>query len=781
MSRFRVLHLRASNFAGGPEQQLLRYAESERDGCYEVYLGSFIGGGDGSDFLRAAEARGLQILSLPTRNFGPRSGMTTLMRELQIRKIDLLCTHGFKADVLGVLAGRSARVPVACFLRGWTRENFKVRIYEVAERLALRFADRIVCLSELQATKLSRRTTLSNKVRIVRNAIDVAAIDEAYRISSRREVRRRFGLPQNCLVVASGGRLSPEKGTCDFLEASSIIGPQFKEARFLIFGEGVLRQQLELKAYRLGIRDQVSFVGFERDLRRLLPGIDLLVNPSHSEEMPNIVLEGMAAGIPIVATAVGALEEIAGPERALCLVPPAQPKILAEAIGGVLGQPLRAKEMAQMGRSRVERVYSLAEQRCQFHALYQEFLDFSHLGSMNLAQNRVPAGEQDSVPLPVARYPDMPPFLSVVIPVRQEELHIGAVLAELENQDYPHDRLEVLVADGNSTDGTAKVVEEFARQTSVCVRLLRNPVQLSSAGRNVGLRKARGEYIIFIDGHCHIPSKTLLRDVVELFEKTRADCLSRPQPLTMPGNDLFQEVVAHARATFLGHGWDSTIYATDVEGFVSPQSSGAIYRRNVFERIGYYDDDFDACEDVEFNHRVFKAGLRSYLHPRLTVHYRPRGTLRSLWIQMIRYGRGRFRLLCKHRDCVSLSQIIPAGLWLGLVLGGIASLMSAWAGGILVSILAVYLGTVFYFSFRLAIRFGRQYLLWAPAIYVTIHLGLGAGLLTGTWAMFSRRDKAPKRAGVGVLATPMFASPDQPARKQDKFSNSTTSSPFAAK
>src|ERR1700680_1163159 len=105
----------------------------------------------------------------------------------------------------------------------------------------------------------------------------------------------------------------------------------------------------------------------------------------------------------------------------------------------------------------------------------------------------------------------MLPFLSIVMPVRQEELHIGAVLAELEIQDYPHDRIEVLVVDGNSTDGTEKVVKEFAQQSSFSVRLLHNPAQLSSAGRNVGVRNARGAYVIFIDGHLHVASKTLLR------------------------------------------------------------------------------------------------------------------------------------------------------------------------------------------------------------------------------------------------------------------------------
>jgi hypothetical protein len=95
---------------------------------------------------------------------------------------------------------------------------------------------------------------------------------------------------------------------------------------------------------------------------------------------------------------------------------------------------------------------------------------------------------------------------------------------------------------------------------------------------------------------------------------TRIACAAR-SPSPAPETLLFQDVLAHARATPLGHGRDSTIFSLDQEGPVNPMSAGALYRRSVFDRIGYYDESFDACEDVEFNYRVWKAGL--------TVDYQP--------------------------------------------------------------------------------------------------------------------------------------------------------------
>ncbi len=740
MNRPRILHLRASNFVGGPEQQLLRHAESERDGAWDILLGTFVGPKEGADFLQIIEARSLAAVSLPADSLG--SSFRALVHIIREERIGLLCTHGYKADILGLLACRIADIPLACFLRGWTGENRKVRLYEAVDCFALRFADRVVCLSGSQAKKLSARSTLAGKIRVVSNAIDVPAIGPEIRLRARSDLRERFALPQGCVVVATGGRLSPEKGIGDFLQAISQIHCQFPDVRFLIFGDGILRQQLEHSAHLYGLQSLVTFAGFHRDLRHLLPGLDLLVNPSLSEEMPNIILEGMAAGIPVIATAVGGVEDVVGSEGALRLVPAAKPEILANVIGELLSEPLRAKELAQMGRRRVEQTYSLTEQKAQFHALYQELLFSPKTDFTTVVPNRMSAGSASSkVKVAVCRE-DEAPFLSIVMPVRNEELHIGAVLAELEIQDYPHNRFEVVVADGNSTDGTAKVVQEFDERASLSVRLLENPAQLSSAGRNVGARSARGEFVIYIDGHCHIPNKTLLRDAVELFERTGADCLCRPQPLTMPGNTPFQTVVADARATALGHGHDSTVHVIDWEGFVNPSSAGALYRRRVFDRIGYYDENFDACEDVEFNYRVFKSGLRSYLSPRLAVLYHPRSDLRSLWRQMMRYGRGRCRLIKKHHDAFSIPQIIPAAFVAWLVLGLAASVFFGPVAEGFATSLLVYAFVVLYFSSRLGVRYGWRHFVLAPFIYITIHLGLGAGFLAEAFQVRVARIKS---------------------------------------
>ena len=239
------------------------------------------------------------------------------------------------------------------------------------------------------------------------------------------------------------------------------------------------------------------------------------------------------------------------------------------------------------------------------------------------------------------------PLISVIMPVRNERKTLPALLNALVSQEYPKDLFEILVADGRSDDGTREYVVGYGLSSPVVVRLVDNPAIRSGPGRNAGISQARGEFIVFVDGHCHIPSLSLLLDTVRLFDESRADCLCRPQPLSAPTGKPMGRVIANVRASSLGHGRDSLIYDMQYSGFVDPASSGASYRRHVFEAIGRYDESFDACEDVEFNTRVREAGMTAYTDPALAVYYEPRSSLKALFLQMSRYGRGRVRLARK--------------------------------------------------------------------------------------------------------------------------------------
>jgi succinoglycan biosynthesis protein ExoA len=327
--------------------------------------------------------------------------------------------------------------------------------------------------------------------------------------------------------------------------------------------------------------------------------------------------------------------------------------------------------------------------------------------------------------------------LAVIMPVLNEEKYIGRTLEQIYQQDYPMDKVEIVVVDAGSTDRTREIAESFKNRFG-SLKVLDNPVQRPSSGKNLGIKNTTAPYVVVLDGHIYLPSKNLLRDIVDLFKTTGAKCMCRPQPLMPPNISEFEMAVALCRGSAMGHKPGSEIYS-ESEGEVDPTSSGAMYARSVFEKIGYFDENFDACEDVDFNYRIKKAGLKSFLSPRLKVSYYPRSSIGALWRQMVRYGKGRFRFAFKHREFSLFQWLAGAGVF-GFFLLMFLSLFSSTIASAFRTVTALYLLVVVFFSFFLTVK--HKYLgclLYGPLILPTIHFGLGAGFLSGLYGQFVER------------------------------------------
>ncbi|MCX5799985.1 MAG: glycosyltransferase family 2 protein [Candidatus Eisenbacteria bacterium] len=334
-----------------------------------------------------------------------------------------------------------------------------------------------------------------------------------------------------------------------------------------------------------------------------------------------------------------------------------------------------------------------------------------------------------------------PIFISVVLPVLNEGRHIGGVLEALCRQKFPPDRFELLVVDGGSTDETVSVAAGLSK-IHRNIRVLENPRRLSSSGRNVGARAARGDAVLFVDGHCEIPDEFLLRNLADLFRTTSADVICRPQPLEWTGSGDVQRAIVIARTSWLGHNPSSLIFSTAKEDLVDPDSSGAAYTRRVFERIGYYDERLDACEDVDFNLRARKAGLRAFTSPRVMVRYHARDDLGPLFRQMARYGAGRARLFLKHpRDATSGPILLGTPLVIVVALAVLALFFMA-AGQALFFLACAYVLLIASASLVLSLRHGLRLM---PSIFVALlitHAGLFAGFWRGMIG-FGRPARSP--------------------------------------
>lgn len=319
-------------------------------------------------------------------------------------------------------------------------------------------------------------------------------------------------------------------------------------------------------------------------------------------------------------------------------------------------------------------------------------------------------------------------IVTVVVPVRNEEAFIARTLDQLLEQEIEDLGLEIFVVDGQSTDRTSEIVQEYANREPV-IQLFDNPKRLSSAARNIAIDNMSGDYLVVIDGHCEIPSRTYFVDLVAAFAASGADSLGRPQPLDIRSATPVQRAIAAARASRLGHHPESFIYSDEPQ-FVPAKSVAVAYRRKVFEQVGRFDEAFDAHEDGEFNYRCDQAGLKCYFTPKLAVKYFPRSSLSGLFKQMVRYGRGRVRVARKHPETWGWGFLIPALLVLYLVVGGIlASLFSPVALLYLMG-LGVYVVALAAAGLGSAIANHDAGLLFrVPVVLATVHLGAGWGSL----------------------------------------------------
>jgi GT2 family glycosyltransferase len=317
------------------------------------------------------------------------------------------------------------------------------------------------------------------------------------------------------------------------------------------------------------------------------------------------------------------------------------------------------------------------------------------------------------------------PTISVIVPVRNEAKAIEPALRALLTQDFPRERFEVIVADGASTDETVPIIRRLQSEFEN-LKLVFNAGRLSSAARNTAIRHSKMDVAVIVDGHCTVPDPRYLANLSEAFDLSEADCLGRPQPLDAPNPTPFQQAVSTAHASRLGHNPDSDIYS-DQAKFVDPQSTAVAYRRSVFHRIGLFDQSFDACEDVEFNQRVFRAGFTCWFTPTVKVLYHPRSSLKGLFVQLSRYGMGRARLAFKDPKSLTPPALVPPLFAAWALLGWLPVFAVKEWGLVWLASIIFYLAVLCGAGWVLARGKGSAVARRMPLVFAGIHFGFAWG------------------------------------------------------
>ncbi len=336
------------------------------------------------------------------------------------------------------------------------------------------------------------------------------------------------------------------------------------------------------------------------------------------------------------------------------------------------------------------------------------------------------------------------PLVTIMMPVRNEAAFIAQSLGAVLAQDYPPDKLEVIIADGMSEDGTRDIISRVAaHHQAVPVTVIDNPGRIVPSGLNLAIARARGSILIRVDGHCEIMPQYVRRCVAHLMEY-EVDGVGGPIE-TVSQLPLGKAIAAAMSCPF---GVGGSAFRT---GPAHPLLVDTIpfpaYRREAVERAGPFDEELVRNQDDEYNYRLREAGGKLLLAPDVRSKYYSRHSLPALWRQYFQYGLWKVRVMQKHPAQMRPRHFIPA-LFVAAVVGGAALAVfipvvrTGW-----LAMLAAYLLSSLVASVLTAHRAGWRCLPLLPVVFASLHVSYGVGFLAGL-VRFAGRWHEPRSSEI---------------------------------
>lgn len=324
------------------------------------------------------------------------------------------------------------------------------------------------------------------------------------------------------------------------------------------------------------------------------------------------------------------------------------------------------------------------------------------------------------------------PFVSLLVAMHNEANYIKNCVTSLIDQIYPQDRLEVIILDGQSTDGSWKIVEELV-YSKPNFKLVENPKKIQAIAWNLGLDICKGEIISIVSGHV-ILAPDYVSKAVDTLQRTGADMVGGTVRSISSGKG--GEAIALAMSSPFGVGGARFRY-TKKEEETDSVFMGFCWRE-VYEQIGKYDEELIRNQDDEFSYRLSKAGGRIICNPEIKSSYHTRSTFHSLWKQYFQYGYWKVRVLQKHPRQMHLRHFIPPMFVLALFAALLVTIFFHWGWVCLVGVLCAYLISNLAASLMTAQKHGWKYFWFLPLAFITLHISYGSGFLVGLFKFWNR-------------------------------------------
>lgn len=282
---------------------------------------------------------------------------------------DLLHSHGYAADIIGIPCANILGIPTISTCHGFVENDKKLCLYNWLDRIILRFSDRIIAVSTDIQRDLIKRGIRSIRIKLIPNAVQTD-IDETSLLAYRRTSRMRFEMSETEFVLGYVGRLSEEKGVSFLIQAACLLRNANCPIKLLIIGEGSKKAELMDLVRRKHLENDVIFAGFQNNVDQLLPAMDVFALPSLTEGTPMAILEAMANGIPVVASSVGDIPRIIESGRDGMLFHPGSPEEIAAKVQTLYNDRSLRARLAKAAQDKVKSQFDVKQWTKRIEAEY---------------------------------------------------------------------------------------------------------------------------------------------------------------------------------------------------------------------------------------------------------------------------------------------------------------------------------------------------------------------------------------------------------------------------
>jgi succinoglycan biosynthesis protein ExoA len=332
------------------------------------------------------------------------------------------------------------------------------------------------------------------------------------------------------------------------------------------------------------------------------------------------------------------------------------------------------------------------------------------------------------------------PFVSIIMPVRNEADFIKRGLQAVFAQTYSSDLLEIIIADGQSTDETRSIIESMRNKTEIQITIVNNPKRIAPTGLNIAIAKAKGEIIVRVDGHCEI-EPDYITNCVKHLQSGKAHAVGGP--IETIGENLSAQAIAIAMSSRFGVGGSAFRTINDRELYVDTVAFPG-YKKETLEKVGAFNEELVRNQDDEYNYRLRKLGGRVLLSPDIKSRYYSRGTFQSLWRQYFQYGYWKVRIFQLHPKQMNVRQFIPVTFVSSVIFLGIFSIFFNFVKWGLFITLGLYILANLTATIIACKKSKTTHIPYIFLSFVILHVSYGIGFIVGLFAFRNRWQEQEK-------------------------------------